>query len=317
MSGLRFAAPRRPPAGLPAGLASLSRTAVMGVLNVTPDSFSDGGRYLGTGEALAHAERMAAEGADIIDVGGESTRPGAHRIDAEQERSRVLPVVEAMGPPGVPGSIDTMHPAPARAGVEPGAVLVNDVSGGLADPAMLPTVAELQVPYAVMHWRGHSDRMGRLTHYDDVVADVAGHLRARVAAAIAAGVGADRIVVDPGLGFAKEPRHNWTLLADLEAVVPDGMPVLVGASRKSFLGALLPGADGTPRPVGQRGAASVAISTLAAAAGAWCVRVHEVRANADAVAVAAAWRAAAQAAQHEGAREAWHPVPPTVQEALR
>ncbi len=289
---LMLTPPAGPPAGLPAALSHLDRTAVMGILNVTPDSFSDGGRYSDVRAAADHAARMVMAGADIIDVGGESTRPGASRIDGEGELARVLPVIRAIRDLGVPLSIDTMRAATARAAVEAGAVLVNDVSGGLADPAMPATVAALQVPYVVMHWRGHSAAMAGLTSYHDVVAEVSAQLGDRVSAAVAAGVDPAMIVVDPGLGFAKEHWHNWLLLHNLEGAVPAGFPVLIGASRKRFLGALLSDADGSPRPVEQRDAASASVAALAAAAGVWCVRVHDVTDSADAVRVVAAWRAA-------------------------
>jgi dihydropteroate synthase len=283
------------PAGLPAALRALRRTAVMGVLNVTPDSFSDGGRYRDVPAAVAHAEQMIAEGADLIDIGGESTRPGAQRVSPAEEADRVLPVVAAVAALGVPVSVDTMRAGTARAAVANGAVLVNDVSGGCADPSMLDVVAELAVPVVLMHWRGHSDTMAERASYTDVVAEVAQALGERVAAAVAAGVARDRIAVDPGLGFAKEADHNWSLLARLERAVPAGLPVLVGASRKRFLGALLADAAGEPRPTGRRDAASAAVTALAAVNGTWCVRVHDVAASADAVRVAAAWRAAAAA----------------------
>jgi dihydropteroate synthase len=284
-----------PPAGLPAPLRALRRTAVMGILNVTPDSFSDGGRYHDVPAAVAHAEQMVAEGADLIDVGGESTRPGARRVAPGEEADRVLPVVAAVASLGVPVSVDTMRASIARAAVANGAVLVNDVSGGRADPAMLGAVAELRVPVVLMHWRGHSDTMAERAQYRDVVGEVAEALGERVAAARAAGVAADKIVVDPGLGFAKEADHNWALLAHLDGAVPAGLPVLVGASRKRFLGALLADPAGGPRPADRRDAASAAVTALAAGSGAWCVRVHNVAASADAVRVAAAWRAAAGA----------------------
>ncbi len=290
MAGLAFAPMTGPPGGLPEPLAALRRTAVMGILNATPDSFSDGGRFLNVAAARAHAEAMAAAGADLIDVGGESTRPGARRVDREEEAARVLPVVAAVRGLGVPISIDTMHAATARAAVAAGAVMVNDVSGGAADPAMLATVADLGVPYVAMHWRGHSDRMRDLARYDDVVADVRRELAERIRAARVAGIAPDRLVVDPGLGFAKDGPDNWRLLAELDRLAPSGLPILVGASRKRFLGALLADEDGAPRPVGRREAASASLSALAAAAGAWCVRVHDVAASADAVRVAAAWR---------------------------
>jgi dihydropteroate synthase len=279
--------PRRP-AGLPDQLASLERCVVMGVLNVTPDSFSDGGLFLDAASAVEHGRAMAAAGADLVDVGGESTRPGAERVAPEAEVARVLPVVRALTDAGIPVSIDTMRASTARAAVQAGACIVNDVSGGLADPDMLGVVASLEVPYVAMHWRGHSTHMNDLAVYDDVVTDVLAELGARAAAAVAAGVDPARVVLDPGLGFAKEADHNWALLQHLDALLELGHPVLVGASRKRFLGSLL-AADGEPRPMAERDDATDAISALAAAAGAWCVRVHDVRGSRDAVQVAAAW----------------------------
>jgi len=260
----------------------------MGVLNVTPDSFSDGGHFLAAEAAIAHGLQMARDGADLVDVGGESTRPGATRIALDVELARVLPVVAALTEAGVPVSIDTMRAQVARAAVEAGAVVVNDVSGGLSDPAILTEVAALGVPYVAMHWRGYGDRMHELAVYDDVVADVTAELSARVQSAVAAGVDPAAIVVDPGLGFAKEAEHNWALLQRLDALQGLGHPVLVGASRKRFLGSLLE-VDGVPRPLDQRDKATDATSALAAAAGAWCVRVHDVRGTRDAVEVAARW----------------------------
>jgi dihydropteroate synthase len=278
----------RHPRGLPDRLAALERCLVMGVLNVTPDSFSDGGHFLGVDAAVEHGLVMAAQGADLVDVGGESTRPGATRIGVDVELGRVIPVVEALTAAGIPVSIDTMHAEVARAAVAAGAVLVNDVSGGLSEPGILAAVAELGVPYVAMHWRGYGDRMHELAVYDDVVADVVAELSARVESAVAAGIDPRAIVVDPGLGFAKEAEHNWALLKHLDALAALGHPVLVGASRKRFLGSLL-AVDGEPRPLDKRDKATDAISALAAAAGAWCVRVHDVRGTRDAVEVAARW----------------------------
>lgn len=260
----------------------------MGVLNVTPDSFSDGGRFVAASAAVAHAEQMLTEGADMLDVGGESTRPGATRPSAAQEAARVLPVVAALSGRGCLLSVDTMRAEVAAAAVERGAGLVNDVSGGLADRAMLPTVADLAVPLVLMHWRGPSSDMQRRTSYDDVVSEVRDHLAGRVETAVAAGIDPDRIAIDPGLGFAKRPEHNWALLHHLDVLVDLGLPVLVAASRKSFLGALLADPDG-PRAVDRRADATTAVTALAAAAGAWAVRVHDVAASADAVRVAARW----------------------------
>lgn len=272
------------------GLPAPGRCLVIGVVNTTPDSFSDGGLLPDAAAAVAHGLRLVGEGADVVDVGGESTRPGAARVSEREECRRTLPVVEALAARGVPVSVDTMRASVAAAAVDAGARLVNDVSGGLADEAMLPLVARLGVPYVVMHWRGHSADMQARAVYGDVVAEVAAELRGRVKAAVAAGVGRDRIVVDPGLGFAKLPEHSLALLRDLDALLRLEHPVLVAASRKGFLGALLAGADGTPRPVGDREDATAAVSAVAAARGAWAVRVHAVRASADAVRVAAALR---------------------------
>ncbi|TDC28591.1 dihydropteroate synthase [Micromonospora sp. 15K316] len=261
---------------------------VMGVLNVTPDSFSDGGRYADLDAAVGHGVRLHAEGAHLIDVGGESTRPGADRVDPETEAARVVPVIRELSTAGVPVSIDTTRARVADAALTAGAAVVNDVSGGLADPDMARVVRDAGCPWVLMHWRGHSRGMRELAHYTDVVADVRAELAQRVDAALRAGVAADRIVVDPGLGFAKTAAHNWQLSARLPELLDLGYPLLFGASRKSYLGRLLAAPDGTPRPPGDREAATVATSVLAVAAGAWGVRVHDVRATVDALAV---WRA--------------------------
>jgi dihydropteroate synthase len=260
----------------------------MGVLNVTPDSFSDGGCFADRDSAVAHGLAMAAGGADYVDVGGESTRPGADRVDAAEERRRVVPVVRELAAAGVRVSVDTTRTEVAEAALEAGAVLVNDISGGLADDGMAALVADAGVPWVLMHWRGHSRQMYARAEYGDVVTEVCAELSARVDAAVAAGVDAGRLVLDPGLGFAKQGSHNWALLAELPRVVALGLPVLVGASRKSFLGRLLAGADGTPRPAAGRDAATLATTVLAAEAGAWGVRVHDAAASADAVATVAA-----------------------------
>lgn len=264
------------------------RCLVMGILNVTPDSFSDGGRYRGSAAAVARGLQLRQAGADIVDVGGESTRPDADRVDAAEEARRVLPVVRELAAAGVTVSIDTTRAVVAQAAVAAGAVIVNDVSGGLADPAMASTVAAAGVPWVLMHWRGPSCEMRQLATYDDVVADVVRELTQRVEAAVAAGVPADSLVVDPGLGFAKTAAHNWCLLAHLDQLLGIGVPVLVGASRKSFLGAVLADAGGRPRPVTGREAATVATTVAAALAGAWGVRVHDVGPNVDAVRTVAA-----------------------------
>jgi dihydropteroate synthase len=289
-----------------AGLPSEDRCLVMGVVNVTPDSFSDGGAWLGADAAVAHGLDLAAEGADIVDVGGESTRPGAQRIPAEEEIRRVQPVITELARSGIPVSVDTMRARVAELAIEAGARLVNDVSGGLADPHMPRLVAKASVPYVVMHWRGHSHDMNSRAIYRDVVTEVRDELSRRVDAVVAEGVDPSMIVLDPGLGFSKLSEHNWRLLAALGDLgclgaaagppAPGGtqrrFPVLVGASRKRFLGRLLAAADGTPRSFTGSDDATVATTALAAAAGAWCVRVHKVPANADAVRVAAAWEAA-------------------------
>jgi dihydropteroate synthase len=277
------------------GLPKADRCLVMGVVNVTPDSFSDGGHWFGADAAIRHGLDLVAQGADIVDVGGESTRPGAQRVSEEEELRRVGPVVAELVQAGVPVSIDTMRASVAEFALEAGAQLVNDVSGGLADPQMPRLVAAAGVSYVVVHWRGHSHDMYSRAVYTDLVGEVRAELARRIEAVVAAGVDPGRIVVDPGLGFGKRPEHNWPLLACLADVGQLGgrtFPVLVGASRKGFLGLLLAGPDGTPRPLDGRDGATVAISALAAAAGAWCVRVHQVTANADAVRVAAAWREA-------------------------
>lgn len=281
----------RHPAPLPAHL-SLDRTLVMGVVNVTPDSFSDGGRWFEPDAAVRHGLELLADGADLLDVGGESTRPGAVRVPVEEERRRVLPVVRALVAEGATVSVDTTRAEVAAEAVDAGAAVVNDVSGGLADAAMLATVARTGAVFVAMHWRGHADVMDDLARYDDVVADVRDELAARVAAAEQAGVRREQLVLDPGLGFAKPGSDNWPLLAHLDALTSLGLPVLVGASRKRFLGHLLAAPDGTPAPPGRRDAATAAVSALAAVAGAWCVRVHDVAGSADAVRVAAAWAGA-------------------------
>jgi dihydropteroate synthase len=273
----------------------------MGVVNVTPDSFSDGGAWLDPAAAVSHGRRLAAEGADIVDIGGESTRPGAQRVDQAEELRRIGPVVAELAAAGVLVSVDTMRAGVAEFALGAGARMVNDVSGGLADPAMARVVADAGVPYVVMHWRGYGRDMQERAVYDDVVREVIDELRRRVDTVVAAGVDESAIIVDPGIGFAKQPWHNWALLARIAEICMLGgarpFPVLVGASRKSFLGTLLREADGAPRSVGDREGATVAVSTLAAAAGAWCVRVHAVAANADAVRVVARWAASARPAE--------------------
>jgi dihydropteroate synthase len=261
----------------------------MGVLNVTPDSFSDGGRYVDLDTALAHGVALQQQGADLVDVGGESTRPGAARVGEDEEHARVIPVVRELARAGVAVSVDTMRASTAAAAVEAGAVLVNDVSGGQADPAMLPEVGRLGVPYVLMHWRGHSATMQQRTAYDDVVAEVAVELTRQRDAAVRAGIDPGRIALDPGIGFAKTTAQNWTVLASLDRLHELGHPLLVATSRKRFLGELL--ADEELRPPRERDDATCATTALAAGGGAWCVRVHAVRASVDAVRVAARWGA--------------------------
>jgi dihydropteroate synthase len=287
--GVRIAHPRP----LPAALTSQQRTLVMGIVNVTPDSFSDGGRWLDPVAAVRHGFDLVAQGADLLDIGGESTRPGAVRVSVDEELARVLPVVRGLAAAGIAVSIDTTRAEVAQEAVSAGAVIVNDVSGGLADPAIRGVVARTGVVYVAMHWRGHADVMEDHTRYDDVVLDVRAELGERLAELRRAGVRDEQVVLDPGLGFAKNSPDNWPLLAHLDSLGSFGLPVLIGASRKRFLGAVLTGADGVPVPPAERDAATIAVTALAAAAGAWCVRVHEVAGSADAVRVAAAWRTAA------------------------
>ncbi|MCE7083170.1 dihydropteroate synthase [Streptomyces sp. ST2-7A] len=261
----------------------------MGVVNVTPDSFSDGGRWFDPEIAVKRGLDLVAQGADLVDVGGESTRPGARRVDEAEELRRVVPVVRELAAEGVVVSVDTMRASVARRAVEAGARLVNDVSGGRADDAMVPFVAEARVPFVVMHWRGRSLDMNDRADYADPVAEVIVELRESLRRAVAGGIDPERLVVDPGLGFAKRAEHDLALIAALgrlRAELPH--PVLVAASRKRFLGRILAGPDGDPPPARERDAATVAVTALAARAGAWAVRVHEVRASADAVRVARA-----------------------------
>ncbi|MFF2662275.1 dihydropteroate synthase [Kitasatospora sp. NPDC058032] len=279
----------------PPGLPRLDRCAVMGVVNVTPDSFSDGGLWHDPAKAIAHGLALRARGADLVDVGGESTRPGSQRVPEEEELRRVVPVVRELAAAGVAVSVDTMRASVAEQAVEAGALIVNDVSGGLADPAMARVVAGTGAPFVVMHWRGQSADMDRLAVYDDVVTDVVGELTARVDALLAAGVKEEQLILDPGLGFAKTSEHNWALLGRLDALTALGRPVLVAASRKRFLGTLLADPEtGELRPARERDHATAAVSVLSAQAGAWAVRVHDVAGTADAVRVVAAWQRAAR-----------------------
>lgn len=278
-------------------LPQLGRCAVLGVLNVTPDSFSDGGQFLDHDDAVRHGLSMREAGADLVDVGGESTRPGAVRIDAATEIARVLPVVTDLVAAGVPVSIDTTRAAVAAAAIGAGAVLVNDVSGGTADADMPRVVAEARVPWVLMHSRGAADAHAG---YEDVLGEVRAELVARVDAAVLAGVDPALLLLDPGLGFAKNAGHNWALLRRLDVLLALGFPVLVGASRKRFLGHLLADAEGALRPPAGRDTATAVITGLAADRGAWGVRVHDVAASMDAVAVATAWHLGSSRARTSG-----------------
>lgn len=267
------------------GLPSPGRTLVVGVVNVTPDSFSDGGEWLDPDDAIAHGLELLAEGADIVDVGGESTRPGAVRPTQEVELVRVIPVISALAAAGGLVSVDTMRPEVAELAVRAGARAINDVSGGRAESEMLPTVARLGVPYVCMHWRGHSADMQSRASYQDLGAEVTSELAEQVEAALAAGIRRDRLVLDPGFGFAKTGEHNWELLNRLDELDALGYPILYGLSRKAFLGSLLAAPDGTARPARERDDASLALTTLLAWRRVWAVRVHRVRPSVDAVAV--------------------------------
>ena len=265
---------------------------LMGVVNVTPDSFSDGGRWATTDAAITHGRDLVADGADILDIGGESTRPGATRPLVEEELGRVVPVIRALVEDGAVVSVDTMRAEVAAEALAAGATIVNDVSGGLADPRILDVVADSDATYVCMHWRAHSDRMTDFAVYDapgGVLAAVRDELGERVDAARAAGVADERIVLDPGLGFAKKPAHNWRLLAGIPVLQSLGFRVLVGASRKSFLGTLLSDAAGEPRPVDDREDATTALTVLLAQQRVWGLRVHDVRASHDALRTFARW----------------------------
>jgi dihydropteroate synthase len=262
------------------------RTLVVGVVNVTPDSFSDGGEWFDPGAAITHGFDLLAEGADIIDIGGESTRPGATRPEVSEELRRVLPVIRELAAAGACVSIDTMRAAIAAPAIAAGARLVNDVSGGKADERMLRLVAESGVAYVCMHWRGHSEDMQSRASYADVVTEVIAELGTQLNEAISAGVAPDKLIIDPGFGFAKTGEHNWYLLQRLEEFNVLGRPILAGVSRKAFLGRLLADPEGNPRPANQRDDATTALTTVLALRGVWGVRVHSARASRDAIAVA-------------------------------
>ncbi|MFD7073718.1 dihydropteroate synthase [Nocardioides sp. NPDC059952] len=280
------------------------RCQVMGIINVTPDSFSDGGRFLEVDAAVRRGFELMRDGADLLDVGGESTRPGARRVSEADELARVVPVVEALARGGFPVSVDTMRASVARRAVEAGAVIVNDVSGGLADPGMLPFLAEADVTCVLMHWRAHSTRMDDFCFYDSVVDDVCAELRDRVDSALDAGVRPERIILDPGLGFAKTAAQSWELLSALPTLRALGLPLLVGASRKRFLAEAAAYGRREPDVPADRDEASDAVAAIAAAEGAWGVRVHSVSGAAAASRVAARLRGPRVAADLVGARAA-------------
>jgi dihydropteroate synthase len=276
-------------------------TLIMGILNITPDSFSDGGRYLDLDVAIGHAEALRRAGAHIVDVGGESTRPGAERVEPEVERGRVVPVVAALAARGIVVSVDTMNAGTASAAVAAGARIINDVSGGLADPEMFAAVAASDADVVIGHWRGHSTDMYAAARYEDVVGEVIAELQERVGAAIAAGIAPSRIVLDPGIGFGKRGDQNWSVLHHLDRVVGLGKRVLVGTSRKGFLREAIGDVPGSGDPdadaaglsgVARRDLATAVTSVLAADAGAWGVRVHDVESTRDALAVRSRWREA-------------------------
>lgn len=262
----------------------------MGIINVTPDSFSDGGAWFGAEQAVAHGVELTAQGAAILDVGGESTRPGALRPTVQEELQRTIPVVRGLSERGWVVSIDTMRAEVAAAAIEAGARIVNDVSGGLADPRMTAVVAAADVDYVAMHWRGHSVDMQNRAVYGDVVAEVRQELADRVDALVGGGISPERIILDPGLGFAKTAEHNWALLANLDRLASLGHRLLVGASRKAFLGLLECDGSGEAVPPRRRDVATAAVSLICAQAHVWCVRVHEVGASRTALRVAAAMR---------------------------
>ena len=248
---------------------------VMGILNLTPDSFADGGRHNSFEAGVARGLEMIAEGVDIIDVGGESTRPGADRISAEEEQARVLPVITELAKHGVKISIDTMRADTAEKAVQAGAAIINDVSGGLSDPAMFGTVKNLGVPYILMHWRGESKDMNSRAIYSDVVTDVISEINSQIDAALDAGINKSQIIIDPGLGFAKDAEHNWEILRNLKAFTSMGYPVLIGASRKRFLGGDNPD---------EREAATIELTKTLVPQGIWGVRVHSVKPHVDVIA---------------------------------
>ena len=273
---------------------SWSRPLIMGVINVTPDSFSDGGQFLNLEDALAQARSLAEQGAQILDIGGESTRPGAQRISLDEEQGRVLPLIQKIKSElDVRVSIDTMNSATARAAILAGADIVNDVSGGLADPEIFAAVADLNCDYILGHWRGHSDVMDELTGYSDVAREVVGELAEQVSMAVASGISRDRIIVDPGLGFAKNMQQNWDLVARLDELEHLELPILVGASRKRFLAHALNPNNPQDVDMNRRDVATAVLTALLLQRKLWGVRVHNVLATADAISVVAALKGGA------------------------
>lgn len=282
----------RHPAPLPQAITALDRSLIMGIVNVTPDSFSDGGQWFSAETAVAHSHELIAQGADILDIGGESTRPGAPRVAEDEELRRVIPVIKELASVGVTLSVDTTRASVAEVAIAAGAHIINDVSGGLADPRMDHVVAETGAVFVAMHWRGHATVMDDLEHYDDVFLDVQRELTQRVDQLMAAGVQQSQIVLDPGLGFSKAGANNWPLLARTRDFAEMGFPVLIGASRKRFLGQILSNSVGELAPPEERDIATSAVTALSAAEGAWAIRVHNVAVSVDALKVAEAWKGA-------------------------
>lgn len=284
----------RHPAPLPTSVSSLDRALVMGIVNVTPDSFSDGGQWFSQEAAVAHAHELLAQGADILDIGGESTRPGAPRVDEAEELRRVIPVIRELSSSGATLSVDTTRASVAEAAIAAGAHIINDVSGGLADPRMDWVAADSGAVFVAMHWRGHATEMDDLENYTDIVADVTAELLQRVDTLVSAGVHESQIVLDPGLGFAKSGANNWPVLAQTSHFASLGFPILIGASRKRFLGQLLADTQGEPAAPQDRDVATAAVTALSVVNGAWAVRVHDVPTSVDALKVGTAWLAGSQ-----------------------
>ncbi|MFM1826006.1 MAG: hypothetical protein RLZZ37_641 [Actinomycetota bacterium] len=272
---------RLKPSGLPQQLSNLERCLVVGVLNVTPDSFSDGGKFLDKDIAITQAKKLISDGADMIDIGGESTRPGANQISIDEEIARVIPIINELKKENIFISIDTMKHEVAQAAIEAGAIMVNDVSGGLADEKMHETVAKLEVPYVLMHWRGHSKNMDELAKYNNVTQEVISELNSQINKAIDKGIKKEKIVLDPGLGFAKNPEHNWQILKDIKKFNDLEFPIYIGASRKRFLAPFSLNNDSSN--LEDRDLATSVISTYSAINHAWAVRVHDAKSSSIAV----------------------------------